>query len=785
MQLKLSDKNVYFFFDETPSYAIQSEPPYNSSCDIIKLKQEDTIEYLVNENTGNIDILIKGEIIDSTDKKNIDNVKSFVKNWNDSLKYINLDDYLSQHQSEFLNKSKLQKLKLKFFTWNLAGRDINSLEVAELDRFKGYGLLNLAFQEFIPLTTKSQFISAKSIDATIEAFLQNFNDEYEVIKVNKLFGMVSVILVNSDLAINISDIEIKSLGTGFLNYGNKGAVLTSIKFNDYRFYFVNCHLCTGEASQALIKRRNELFTINSKFQLMDKSNGSIVINNSEFFIDDEIDRLDSFEISSDEANQSSDEAQKDEDTLQIEDSNTTVNSLSHTTFNTFDNTTHDPEKNIIFVGGDLNYRLNLSRDKVFELLRDKNSSELLEFDSLRQERQEFGIFQDFKEGNIHFLPTYRFPIPELDGSNYDEQRTPAYTDRILHSDSKLVKILKYDSIPEFSISDHKPVFADYEVSVPFIDKIQRKAIIEDFHTFRAKKVNENTFKNQLIIENLENVRNAPILRKTSMKLKLKNVSTTSAVYFSVISYEENTALKQKIDVCEEVPFEIKPLSGIIPPQSECIITVSTTLPIGVTEFEKISILRINDTKDFFITTKFIARKSFFGSTLYELTKESNGGIPKPLYTLINYLTNNIQKDIFSGEKNDELEKDIVTVIDTDGDIPPGTPVSIVADVLIILLKNLDGGIVPTDLATFLFDAKPDLELEDLLEKLPPLNVNILIYLTSFLGLCYEGGVPINVILEKFQQLLIEVPTSRKRDIWTNKVNYEKLRSNLLLKLIKS
>lgn len=781
MELKLSERDIYFFFDETPSYAIKHNVLKDSLYRIIKLAKEDKIEYVINEETSNLDIYIGGKFIDSTVTENIKRVKAFAKNWNDSLEYINLTDYLNQNINEFLDITKLEKLKVKFFSWNLAGLDINELDVSNLKSFENYDMIFFAFQEFIPLTTKSSFKSSKSIDNSIELFTENFKNEYEVVKVNKLFGMVSILLVKSELKININKVETHSLGTGFMSYGNKGSILTKILFNDYILYFTDFHLCTGENAQALEKRRNELFTINTNFKLSGKSNGSIVISDSEFSIDEEINKLDDFEMSSDDDDDDSKELST-KDQIYQSTALTTIDNSSLVHLNQFNQA--DPEKSIIFVGGDLNYRLNLPREQVLNYIEEKNFSKLLEYDSLKQERIESGIFQDFKEGEIKFFPTYRFLVNE---NIYDNERTPSYTDRILVSNSKYIKILKYNTLPRFKLSDHLPVFTDYELSIPLINRIKRKEKIDQFHEFRSKKVNDNTFKDQLVIENLENVENVLILHKSTVKIKLKNTSKTNAIYFNIINNEndDDTVIKHKIDIADNVPFEIKPLKDIIPPSSERILSITTTLPIGLAEFEKILILRVNDTKDFFITTKFIARKSYFGSTLFEIAKQGNGGIPKPLYSLIDYLSNNLTNDIFCGQHNEILERDVTALIDNNEEIPKSTPGFVVANVLLLLLKNIDGGIISNDLATFLFDKKQDIELEDLLEQLPPLNVNVLIYLISFLRICYDHGIPIDLLLDLFQNLLIDVPKTRKRDFLSSKLNYEKLRNNLITKLVQS
>ena len=67
---------------------------------------------------------------------------------------------------------------------------------------------------------------------------------------------------------------------------------------------------------------------------------------------------------------------------------------------------------------------------------------------------------EFQEGEIDFMPTYKF---DKDTQIYDtssKNRVPSWTDRILFkSKSESVKLLEYFSVPSITFSDHKPVFA--------------------------------------------------------------------------------------------------------------------------------------------------------------------------------------------------------------------------------------------------------------------------------------------------------------------------------------
>jgi phosphatidylinositol-bisphosphatase len=125
----------------------------------------------------------------------------------------------------------------------------------------------------------------------------------------------------------------------------------------------------------------------------------------------------------------------------------------------------------VFLIGDMNPRLNAERTQVDDWVKDKAIPKLLEVDQLlpllqgKGETDSEKLWADFQEQQIEFLPTYKF---DPGTENYDsskKQRVPSWTDRILWKKSAGTKSRSYGSIPSLSISDHKPVFAQFEALV--------------------------------------------------------------------------------------------------------------------------------------------------------------------------------------------------------------------------------------------------------------------------------------------------------------------------------
>ncbi|MPC23094.1 inositol polyphosphate 5-phosphatase [Portunus trituberculatus] len=123
----------------------------------------------------------------------------------------------------------------------------------------------------------------------------------------------------------------------------------------------------------------------------------------------------------------------------------------------------------VFWLGDLNFRLAVNRDHVFERLKTDTADtyqHLLQWDQLSQARKKGEAFADFEEGTIHFPPTFKYD-PGTD--HYDtssKQRVPSYTDRILFKSKRGdISCISYASCPLFRTSDHKPVLGHFTCKI--------------------------------------------------------------------------------------------------------------------------------------------------------------------------------------------------------------------------------------------------------------------------------------------------------------------------------
>ena len=118
----------------------------------------------------------------------------------------------------------------------------------------------------------------------------------------------------------------------------------------------------------------------------------------------------------------------------------------------------------VFWAGDLNFRVALPRDEVIARL--KKGEDIIKYDQMNQLRRTGIIFRKYSEMDIKFPPSYKY---NLGTDDFDDvkNRTPSYCDRILykHLPSTKVDPLAYNSMHCIRTSDHKPVWATFDVGL--------------------------------------------------------------------------------------------------------------------------------------------------------------------------------------------------------------------------------------------------------------------------------------------------------------------------------
>jgi hypothetical protein len=118
--------------------------------------------------------------------------------------------------------------------------------------------------------------------------------------------------------------------------------------------------------------------------------------------------------------------------------------------------------------GDMNYRINGVIGPIAHAMNKNMYEVLLDNDQLNIERKIGRIAQIFKEGEILFPPTYK--LLKHDDA-YNTTRIPSWTDRILYysKESEAMTQYSYDCNNLLKLSDHRPVFSQFEFHYEFTE----------------------------------------------------------------------------------------------------------------------------------------------------------------------------------------------------------------------------------------------------------------------------------------------------------------------------
>jgi hypothetical protein len=143
---------------------------------------------------------------------------------------------------------------------------------------------------------------------------------------------------------------------------------------------------------------------------------------------------------------------------------------------------HEEFDRVFFIG-DLNARVMAPRSEVDELVDARQwtsgNEQLRGRDQLLQllnaspgsakSDSPVGLWPLFSEAPIYFPPTYKFDSKSDTYDSSKKQRVPSWTDRVLWKTDENIVSVAYSSVPSLNISDHRPIFGQFEVAVNLLD----------------------------------------------------------------------------------------------------------------------------------------------------------------------------------------------------------------------------------------------------------------------------------------------------------------------------
>ena len=338
------------------------------------------------------------------------------------------------------NENEIPKhLKIFCLTYNLHGIALDKNQITTLltkHKNKNFDIYAISTQECQrSIAMNLLYYDKTPFESDLASF---FEKDYEHLNTITLGGIHLIIFIKTKYKILITNYYSDYVKTGWYGFlGNKGGIGISFKLFNLYFLFVNCHLSHGK-DNCLIR--------NDEFDYIKKN------------IHPKIDKID-----------------------------------------------------FIFWMGDLNYRVNKTVEEAEQIYKEGNEMSLLEFEQMSQQIKEYNLKAfGYNEGKINFFPTFKYSDNEIVCDS--DEHIPSWTDRILwkvnnekyeikdstkiddkksveimdnsedenkildsdeeieknvekEKESLYFKLVEYNSMQDMIFSDHKPVYAYFELNL--------------------------------------------------------------------------------------------------------------------------------------------------------------------------------------------------------------------------------------------------------------------------------------------------------------------------------